>query len=113
MARGMQVHTHELEAQLSAATAELQELKSKQRALESRNLLLEKMVQFSKQNKTQPEVPAQLCMHVMLSEAAPMGNYICTFYKRCCPGYWLMPFYNLTAVALQSRHSHSATITTH
>lgn len=43
------MRSQELEVQFSATTAELQELKSKQKTLEARNLLLEKLVQLSKQ----------------------------------------------------------------
>lgn len=47
----LQVRSQELEVQFAATTAELQDLKSKQKTLEARNLLLEKLVQLSKQQQ--------------------------------------------------------------
>lgn len=44
-----QVRSHEIEAEFAATTAELRELKTKQKALEARNLLLEKLVKLNKQ----------------------------------------------------------------
>ena len=47
----LQVRSQDLEVQFAATTAELQQLKGKQKTLEARNLLLEKLVQLSKQQQ--------------------------------------------------------------
>ena len=47
----LQARSKEIEAQFAATTAELEALKTKQKALEARNLLLEKLVQFNKRQQ--------------------------------------------------------------
>ena len=54
----MQVRSQELESQFAATTAELEELSRKHKALESRNLLLERLVQLNKEQQQQQ--PQQL-----------------------------------------------------
>ena len=63
----LQARSQELEVQFASTTAELKELKAKQKALESRNILLERMVQLNKQHQ-QPKSAAIADSNVRLLE---------------------------------------------
>ena len=74
----VQARSKEHEAQFAATTAELEALKGKQKALEARNLLLEKLVSINKQQQQQPRmedyVSSQVLRHCGLTSGM---NRIC------------------------------------
>lgn len=45
----LQAHSNDLEAQLKASSAQLEDMKQKQKALEARNIMLEKLIDLDKQ----------------------------------------------------------------
>ena len=83
-----QVRSQELEAQYAATTAELQELSGKHKALEARNLLLEKLVQLNKQHQ-QPEPSAVSRDDVRIGDTLEICLFIVTLSQAisclfCC-----------------------------
>lgn len=75
-----QVRSQELEAQYAATTAELQELSGKHKALEARNLLLEKLVQLNKQHQ-QPEPTAECQDKVRSGDTLPVHYHSITGHQ--------------------------------
>ena len=71
----------DLEAQVKATSAQLEEMKRKQRALEARNVMLEKLIDLEKKQSGSPvALPApevspesfgqHCCMHMQLTQVA-------------------------------------------